>query len=121
MFLCLNHEIKSEKTHFVEFWIGEWRIQSSLSPGETSCSLFSLYAVRLGLCGPSPQFRTEEQGQVRDRQGREATCSGVVLFWILREKDGRRSGVVLENEMRTTVTGHLADRSEKVLTVADHR
>lgn len=42
------------------------------------------------------------------------------LFWALREKDGRRSGVVLETEMRTTVTWHLADRSEKVLTVVDH-
>lgn len=83
--------------------------------------LFSLYMVRHGLCGPSAQFRTEEQGQVRGHgQGMEANCSGVVLFWALREKDGRRSGVVLETEMRTIVTWHLAERSEKVLTVVDH-
>lgn len=42
-----------ETASSVEFLVGEWGIQSSLSPGAVSCSLFPTYMGRLSVRGPS--------------------------------------------------------------------
>lgn len=79
--------------------MGEWRIQSSLSPGAVSCSLFPTSLVRLGLCGPSARPGKDPSA----RKGVQLLRGGFILD--LEGQGWEVSGVVLETTMRRSSLG----------------